>query len=170
MWGCSDGQQCPGSISAVSLHSCWVFYFCCVPGKALCPADSLVHWVCQCPLTLASGRLQFRWNWLELVLRQELVILWAHRLCIHCVLQVCAFVVCRPSAFPECLCRLCLRLFPHLHHPQDCVIRLCSRAVCAMLGWEEIQGQLQQSPEILQGQRFSCPLLAAPAFSIFTIN
>lgn len=48
------------------------------------------------------------------------------------------------------------------------VIRLCSRAVCAMLGWEEIQGQLQQSPEILQGQRFSCSLLAAPAFSIFT--
>lgn len=37
-----------------------------------------------------------------------------------------------------------------------------------MLGWEEIQGQ--QSPEILQGQRFPCPLLAAPAFSIFTIT
>lgn len=39
-----------------------------------------------------------------------------------------------------------------------------------MLGWKEIQGQLQQSPEILQGQRFSCPLLAAPAFSISTIT
>lgn len=60
-------------------------------------------------------------------------------------------------------------LFPHLHHPQCCVIRLCPRALCALLGWEEIQGQLQQSPEILQGQRFSSPLLAAPAFSIFTI-
>lgn len=39
-----------------------------------------------------------------------------------------------------------------------------------MLGWEEIRGQLQQSPEILQGQTFSCPLLVAPAFSIFTIT
>lgn len=65
--------------------------------------------------------------------------------------------------------RVC-EMFSHLHHPQYCVIRLCSRAVCAMLAWEEIQGQLQQSPEILQGQRFSCSLLAAPAFSIFTIT
>lgn len=58
-------------------------------------------------------------------------------------------------------------MFSHWHQPQCCVIRLCSRAVCAMLRWEEI---LQQSPEILQGQRFSCPFLAAPAFSIFTIT
>lgn len=106
MWSCSDGQQCPGSISAVSLHSYWGF-FGCVPGKALCPADSLVHWVCQCPLIHASGRLQFWWSWLGLVLRQEHVILWAPRLCIHCVLQVCAFVICCLCAF-QSVCAACV--------------------------------------------------------------
>lgn len=93
--------------------------FCCVPGKAPCPADCSVHWVCHCPLTRASGRLLFRWNWLELVLRQEHVFLWAHRLCIHCVLQVCAFVVYRPSAF-QSVCAACVWGFSHLHHPQYC--------------------------------------------------
>lgn len=31
-------------------------------------------------------------------------------------------------------------MFSHWHQPQCCVIRLCSRAVCAMLRWEKIQG------------------------------
>lgn len=62
-------------------------------------------------------------------------------------------------------------MFSHLHHPQCCVIRRCAPGQSVPCWeWEEIQGQLQQSPEILQGQRFSCPLLAAPAFSIFTIT
>lgn len=59
-------------------------------------------------------------------------------------------------------------MFSHLHHPQCCVIRLCSRAVCALLGWEEIQGQLQQSREILQGRNF--PVLSLlPQHLAFTI-
>lgn len=94
----------------------------------------------------------------------------AHGLCIHCVLQVCVLLLFVVHLLSR-VCVLCVsEMFSHLHHPQFCVIRLCSRAVCAMLGWKEIQGQLQQSPEILQGQRFSCPLLAAPAFCIFTIT
>lgn len=90
MWSCSDGQQCPGSISAVSLHSYWFFSFFVVFQEK--HYVLLIIW-CIGFASALSGRLQFRWSWLGLVLRQEHVILWAHRLCIHCVLQVCAFVV-----------------------------------------------------------------------------
>lgn len=96
--------------------------------------------------------------------------LWAHGLCIHCVLQVCVLLLFIVYLLSRVFVLRVSEMFSHLHHPQLCVIRLCSGAVCAMLGWKEIQGQLQQSPEILQGQEISCPLLAAPAFSIFTIT
>lgn len=78
--------------------------------------------------------------------------LWAHGLCIHCVLQVCVLLLFIVYLLSRVFVLRVSQMFSHLHHPQLCVIRLCPRAVCAMLGWKEIQGQLQQSPEILQGQ------------------
>ncbi|RLV96838.1 hypothetical protein DV515_00012422 [Chloebia gouldiae] len=92
-------------------------FLCCVPGEALCPADSLV----------------------------------------------CAVVVYHPICFPECLCCVCLRCF-HI-----CIIPNCAPGQSVPC-WDGRRSKGSKALRVLQGQRFSCPLLAAPAFSIFTIT
>lgn len=163
MWSCSDGQHCPGSVSAVSLHSCWVFF------AVFQKKHYVLLILCALGLPLPSYT----------CIRQVAIQVELVRACseagacdsVSTGLCITAFYRCVLLLFiVHLLSRVSVlrvsEMFSHLHHPQCCVIRLCSRAVCALLGWEEIQGQLQQSREILQGQKFSCPLLAAPAFSI----